>query len=420
MHKKKIIVCCDGTWNHPGSQTNVFRTYTHLRAQLREGAREEISRDERSAIGEAADGTPVALHYVSGVGTAPLGIDHVIGGATGFGLSFNVQKAYRFIANHYAADAELYVFGFSRGAYTARSLCGFIHHSGVLESPSIEEVAHLYYATYATPKALLDQGAKRAWKDRLGRLVDDGFGAIGRALRLDTRPADRRTGVKIRFLGVYDTVGALGIPLPATAQANEALVGFHDTAIGAHIEHAVHALAIDERRGPYVPTLWTLPPDGALAPGQTVLQVWFPGVHSDVGGGYTEHREIGDRALAFMLGEAVRRGLPLDLAKLPAPVAEPPAQHESYDDTWEAGRVAGFLADGTRRIDPASDAQGRPIAGRMCVHPMVGERRGRPVHVYRTARRQPGSDEERDVPVSGSPITWTPANLPDTLPVLQD
>ena len=92
---------------------------------------------------------------------------------------------------------------------------------------------------------------------------------------------------------------------------NEPIVGFHDTTLGDTVEHAVQALAVDEKRGPYVPTLWTQAADAAALAGQSVLQVWFPGVHSDIGGGYGD-KGIGDITWDFMMRQAARHGLVID------------------------------------------------------------------------------------------------------------
>jgi uncharacterized protein (DUF2235 family) len=163
--------------------------------------------------------------------------------------------------------------------------------------------------------------------------------AFGRVL--DRLPGHGQTDrdVKIRFVGVYDTVGALGVPLSQAAirRLNEPFVGFHDMKLGKAVEHAVHALAADECRKPYSPSLWAGSPGTALEAGQTLLQVWFPGVHSDVGGGYPD-RGIGDHTWGFMMGEAAKRGLVLDDQHRVPELAlhDLPPQHDSIDARWRA------------------------------------------------------------------------------------
>src|SRR5262249_32979078 len=156
-------------------------------------------------------------------------------------------------------------------------------------------------------------------------------GAVGRAGR-DVTTMPRQTGVKIRFIGVYDTVGALGVPLSVAMKVNEPIIGFHDTTLGDTAENAVQALAVDEKPGPYSPTLWTRPDNAAALAGQRVLQVWFPGVHSDIGGGYKD-KGIGDITWDFMMRQATDSGLVIDPAQ-PTPtltLQTLPAHHDSFD-----------------------------------------------------------------------------------------
>ena len=185
--------------------------------------------------------------------------------------------------------------------------------------------------------------------------------------------------VKIKFIGVYDTVGALGVPLTGAERINEPIVGFHDTSFADLIEHAVHALAVDERRGPYLPTLWTQSAGSSLLATQSVLQVWFPGVHSDIGGGYT-NKGIGNITWDFMMRQAARRGLVLDPAEpTPRVDIEPlPAQHESFDEKWE--RLSAELKcvpQGLRVVGPTvtgPGGQSLKVAGEVRLHPSVVDR----------------------------------------------
>jgi uncharacterized protein (DUF2235 family) len=303
---KKLVVCCDGTWNTPRDETNVTRTYRFLRSRLGNPQENKQAREGvTTCAGRAKDGSETLLFYDRGVGTN--WFQRLSGGALGVGLSENVRDAYHFLAQEFAPGAEIYVFGFSRGAYTARSLCGFIKAAGLLERPSEGEVWRAYLDYYATESRTLAQPqgwSLRAVGDWLRKKVGDWVGA-------NLRDFPRHQGVKIRFIGVYDTVGALGVPLPEAAKVNQRIVGFHDTNLSDLVEHAVQALAVDEQRGPYAPTLWTLEPGQSLGPGQTVLQVWFPGVHSDIGGGYRD-KGIGDITLDFVMRQAALHGLTLD------------------------------------------------------------------------------------------------------------
>jgi T6SS, Phospholipase effector Tle1-like, catalytic domain len=215
----------------------------------------------------------------------------------------------------------------------------------------------------------------------------------------------RHDAVRIRFVGVYDTVGALGVPLPAAAEINEPIVGFHNTALCGNIDHGVHALALDERRGPYTPTLWTEDPEMPLATGQSVLQVWFPGVHSDVGGGYRD-KGIGDVTLEFMLRQAARRGLIVDPdhPTPDVPLHALPRQHESFNARWTAlcDRLR-IVPEGVRAIGPTvpgPDGERLNVLGEARLHPSLVTRLGQSCVTFSTRSREPSARECTAPPTS--------------------
>jgi hypothetical protein len=262
--RKRLIVCYDGTWNtadNGGNPTNVVRI-----------ARSIPPLDDH--------GVHQIVFYEAGVGTGIF--DRVIGGAFGEGLDQNIKNGYLFLAHnfcggdeHHAPD-EIYVFGFSRGAYTARSLCGFIGSCrGLLQTHALHKL-------------------ERAWKFYRTKPQDrnkfEHYEDIEHSVRQD---------VRIKGLGIWDTVGALGVPLPWFRRSNARRYGFHDTELSRLVENAFHALAIDEQRGPFVPSLWQRP--GKPIYGQIVEQVWFPGVHSNVGGSYPD-TDLADLTLRWMVG----------------------------------------------------------------------------------------------------------------------
>jgi uncharacterized protein (DUF2235 family) len=266
-----IAVCCDGTWNTPDEHRGATAAPTNV-AKL--------------ALGVVA-GPTQALFYEPGVGTTP--DERVIGGAFGLGLSRNIRDAYQFLAATYEEGDRIFLFGFSRGAYTARSLAGLIHNCGIL---------------------------RREYQDR----VDQAF-AFYRDRTSQTHPSALASTLfrrqyshesdAIHFIGVWDTVGALGIPddLPGMKECHEdwqELWGFHDTQLGPHVSYARHALAIDEQRPPFKPTLWSA--INPAAQHQSLEQVWFAGVHSEVGGGSADS-SLSDIALLWMINEAVDAGL---------------------------------------------------------------------------------------------------------------
>jgi uncharacterized protein (DUF2235 family) len=377
---RKLVVCCDGTWNTPRTDTNIFRTYRFLRERLGLPAEVTQKNGVRTCGGRTGDGSEVLLFYDQGVGTD--WFSRLIGGAAGVGLSDNVRDAYSFLAQNYTPGSEIYVFGFSRGAYTARSLCGFVKAAGLLQQPSMKDVWRAYLDCYATAPRVVAR--PKGWTpDRIRSwLVEKAGDAVGRLGGEDVSTFPRHAGVKIHFIGVYDTVGALGVPISGPVDVNEPIVGFHDTTLGDLVEHAVQALAVDEKRGPYVPTLWTQAANAVALAGQSVLQVWFPGVHSDIGGGYG-NKGIGDITWDFMMRQAARRGLLLDPGQPTPPLTlQPlPAQHESYDKTWqELCDKLKLVPQGVRSIGPTMvgpHGQTLTVAGEVRLHPALVGRLGK-------------------------------------------
>ena len=227
----------------------------------------------------------------------------------------------------------------------------------------------------------------------------------------DVGSLPRHSDVTVRFIGVYDTVGALGVPLAGATKVNEPIVGFHDTRLSDTVEHAVQALAVDEKRGPFVPTLWTLAANGALLPGQTVLQVWFPGVHSDIGGGYRD-KGIGNITWDFMMRQAALRGLVIDPGQpTPSVRLDPlPAQHESFDGEWRLlSTKLHILPLGVRAIGPTvlgRSGETLVAAGDVRLHPSLVGRFGK--------RFTTILDDAKDLRREG---LYEPANVKaDTLP----
>jgi uncharacterized protein (DUF2235 family) len=288
---RRIAFCADGTWDGTSNNTNVFRMYNAI----------------SSIPGQQYK------FYDPGVGANGQPIEKLAGGAFGFGLFQKVKDAYSSIAGVYEDGDELYIFGFSRGAYTARSVAGMIAACGLPTKnpdPNQVEVAFNAYRN----------------KDR-------------RAELLATLSAYNMVMPAITMVGVWDTVGALGIP-SVFGGVDNVLYGFLDTSLNTRIRNAYHALAIDEKRAEFPPTLWT----GDPAPGQTVSQVYFCGVHSDVGGGYADDPGTGtalsDITLSWMMRKAQALGLVIDPAALAwytYPSASKNAldtKHESWSPLW--------------------------------------------------------------------------------------
>ena len=273
---KRLVVCCDGTWNFADqpSKTNVAKVAL-------------------SVLPGSAAGKEQRVYYHSGVGTQRW--DRLRGGAFGAGLSRNVVDAYRFLVETYEPDDELFLFGFSRGAFTARSLAGLVRNGGILRREHADRIPE-------------------AWALYRNRIEQPS----GAAATLFRRSYARETD--IRFIGVWDTVGALGIPVPGTTWLQPSANrfnhrwAFHNTELSSWVGAAFHALAIDEQRSAFRPTLWHQQ-RGAAEQGQELKQVWFAGVHCDVGGGYKE-TGLSDITLLWMVDQARRYGLQFDIAAL--------------------------------------------------------------------------------------------------------
>lgn len=266
---KRIIICADGTWNRP-EQLNQEQYPTNVLAL----ARHIAPHDEH--------GVKQIVFYDWGIGSYH---DSMAGGGLGAGLEKNVMDGYRFLVHNYEIGDEIFLFGFSRGAYTVRSLCGLINNCGLLKSAEgrlIEAAFELYKTKKHTPSSEYAQ----SWRSQH---------AI----------ADK---TDVNFVGVWDTVGAMGLPFSFFGLIKDKHL-FYDRKIGSHVKTVRHALSLDEIRDDFEPTIWQ--------PKSTVdmAQVWFAGVHSDVGGSYkpdNNGKVLSEIPLQWLIIEASKSGLKVD------------------------------------------------------------------------------------------------------------
>ena len=330
---KRIVILIDGTWNEEGkgNDTNIAKLDPNYKAA---GAPLiKLS---------ATDGIVQKAFYHPGVGSDPDLLKHLLGGAIGIGLKQIVQDAYHTVATNYERGDEIYILGFSRGAYAARALAGLIGASGIQRS--------------ADPQGL-DKGFDAIWdnfridpKVRAGTKAPssgdqkaiDSFNQVAAQNTIDPSP-------RIKCVGVFDTVGSYGVPAGIGLAAlgryvTLAFLGFHDTEIGSHVDIGLHAVAVDERRRPFVPTFWTAPK--AQPPSTHVEQTWFAGVHVNIGGGYAD-AGLSDQALIWMIARMqALTGLEFDIARVKA-VTKPNVDGEVVDsskgwfidETFPHGRV---------------------------------------------------------------------------------
>ena len=331
---KRLIVCCDGTWN------------TADQAQDGHSCPTNVTKLALAVASEDSAGERQHVYYHRGVGTSRW--DRLRGGAFGVGLSRNVLDAYRFLIDNYEPGDVLYFFGFSRGAFTARSTVGMVRNCGVLRRENagrIDEAWALYRSAADKPSGVASPLFRRAYSHV----------------------------PRIRFIGVWDTVGGLGIPVlgprllkPVVRWLNHRWE-FHDTRLSTWVDGAFHALAIDERRAAFEPTLWHQQPG---ADRQELKQVWFSGVHCDVGGGYTD-TSLSDLALLWMVDRARQYGLEflpgavssagpsqmtpgesVDFKIAPDPMAPP---HSSWKGLYQMARPLDRPIGGATAADGRTD-----------------------------------------------------------------
>ena len=270
---KRLVVCCDGTWQSLDNDwpTNVQRVAQFVRQST-------------------DNGTAQVVYYSSGVGAAE-GLTKFTEGAFGHGLDREIREAYEFLCLNYEPGDEIYLFGFSRGAYTVRSLAGLVYACGVVVRRKIR----------AVPEAL------SLYRDRE---IEPGDDECINFRSSYCRPNDPDAPA-IHFLGCWDTVGALGVPDAIPFLPIDNWIGgkyeFHDLHLGSHIRHARHAVAVDERRKVFDVTRM-LAPSKPLED-HSLQEIWFPGDHGGVGGGARETRELSDGALLWMVNEASAAGL---------------------------------------------------------------------------------------------------------------
>jgi uncharacterized protein (DUF2235 family) len=306
--RKRIILLLDGTWNDSDrglADTNIVRLRQiiskSLEPAMKRDGNDKLSEEEQHptitapsaqhqtsiSIGRYNDKKHLVF-YERGVGTGGF-LDNYRGGAFGSGLARNVRRAYIFLSTNYKPGDEVFIFGFSRGSYTARSLVGLIGATGLLKhnfcSPELESKTWYFYRTM--PQDRLPTVLRSLKKYMHGRF-------------------------EVSCLGVFDTVGALGVPIGLFWRENRDLYGFHDVSLSGISAFNLHALAVDEHRVTFEAAPWRQQAFETIA--TQTEQVWFPGAHSDVGGGYIieEQRppyaaELDDITLDWMLKRVTAR-----------------------------------------------------------------------------------------------------------------
>jgi uncharacterized protein (DUF2235 family) len=281
----KLAVFFDGTWNEPNDRTNVYSLFKRV-----------------------PDDDQQETYYIEGVGTEGKGLwdslKRYTGGAFGDGLSANIQDGYQWLCKRFNEGDQIFLFGFSRGAYSARSLSGLIRKCGLVKEPSDAMVKEAYQIY--RDKSLPGDDVNRTFRKSFSRETD------------------------IEFIGVWDTVGDLGIPIqgihfPGFASYYQ----FHDTDLSNHTKAAYHALAANEYRSLYKPTFWTRT-NNDRPPTLPVEQRWFIGAHADVGGGYRKNGKLQLLSANWVRTKAIQHGLNVgDTFDVPSNTWKQPP-HDSY------------------------------------------------------------------------------------------
>lgn len=281
---KRLIVCCDGTWQdlEASYPTNVVKTIHFITNVAKDGISQVVFYDEGIGTGGSTELTKR--------------LDRISGGALGKGIDKNIQDAYRFLCLNYSPGDEIYLFGFSRGAYTVRSLAGLMYNSGLLPRHKIRKIPRAYelYRNSLKP----DNPKIANFRKEHG---------------VKTEKYGYR--VPITLLACWDTVGALGIPdltpiINLAGKINKKYL-FHDCKLSPITQNALHAVAIDEQRSTFDASLME---KSNKTEDQRLIQKWFPGDHGCVGGGSKEQRGLSDGALKWMIDsiDELELGLEID------------------------------------------------------------------------------------------------------------
>lgn len=331
---KNIVVLSDGTGQEGGEgfNTNIYKLFNMLE-----------DRTERQLV-----------FYDPGLGT---NWRKITGNIFGMGISENILECYRFIFDNYEAGDKIYLFGFSRGAATVRSLSGFIHHFGILPQsrPELIKKAYNVYKSLSSDEDLAEDLRNKPAKD---------FVAKHHTMWTD-----------IEFMGCFDTVAALGISQLAVIDKVIDKIPlfkhkFHNFRLSGSVIRAYHALAIDDERKTFHPILWKGQDENKKNVAERATQVWFCGMHTDVGGGY-EKQDLSNIPLVWMLEKATKYGLRLYIPNCPKTITE---DANGFMHNSREGTLKKFYRQETRHWD---DDIGMPW-----VHQSVLDRANNPKNDY--------------------------------------
>lgn len=299
QQQKRLVVFFDGTLNKVDTNTNVWR----MRALC---------------AAKGKDGKPQLVYY-------EVGVNGFLGGLFGQGIDENIRLAYEWLVENYNDGDEIFIFGFSRGAFTARSLAGLVAREGILKAGApigLAELFDRYKTKTGNDQTIWSLKDKEAAGDT-SKLTEQ-----EKWLLKYSQPA------KVKVVGVWDTVGSVGLAAGNIPGISRSQFDYLQTGLFLPIQNCYHALAIDEHRPDFAPTLWdvrhsndTNAPHPPQRPLSNVEQRWFVGAHANVGGGY-EDDLLAQAPLRWMMQKAESQGLSfrsevtLDGDPLKAPVID--------------------------------------------------------------------------------------------------
>ena len=369
---KTIVFCADGTWNSPGRDddgdglsdpTNVYKLFFGLEGAMCAGSITHANEQEKELLD--CERVVQVAKYIHGLGDSRNPIRRIMGGAFGAGMISRIVRGYTFISRNYEPRDSVVIVGFSRGAYTARALTGLIASQGVL-AKHITQHQELAYRAGANAWYRYRKTAcsKPRFLPGLLEAVADLPAFVSCHSLMDT---DFVAVASISAVGVWDTVGALGLPHYIRQPGADAFK-FADTKLSVKVRNGFHAVALDEQRLDFTPTLW----DSAT----NVTQVAFPGAHADVGGGYTAsggESGLSDTALAWMVQQLTDIGVRFTSPVFPglAPdeygVAHKPWLKWPFNDpqriaprSFPAGSLTPHASIARRRLKPVCHGAGEP------------------------------------------------------------
>jgi uncharacterized protein (DUF2235 family) len=378
---KYIVFCADGTWNGPDQDddddrspdpTNVYKLFAGLAGAVSADSKRLNDEQEKELVGGGT--TLQVAKYIHGVGDSRNPIRQFLGGVFGAGVISRIVRGYTFISRHYEDGDHIVIVGFSRGAYTARALAGLIASQGVLAKRLTADKSEAYHwgakawYRYRKKSSPGDGGLLKKLAEAMASLPD--FLSREEIKSSDLVPVNR-----IKAVAVWDTVGAMGLPKYHHDSRADAF-RFTNTSLSPKVENGFHAVALDEQRIDFTPTLWD--------PADNVVQMLFPGAHADVGGGYTTQRGesgLSDIALKWMVENLAAVGV-----QFTQPIYDPfgPDAKGTAHKPWEHAPFEKF--EKVTRVLPGIPA-----------HPSIQERMNAGPVVH-----EPG-----EAPVPYKPSNWT-------------